>query len=104
MNEYITTGLVGAATAAISTLVTWLTTRRQYMADIRKRDAETEGDTIDNYTNMLLFYQKLCDDSNERLENLLRKYNEVLAECEKLRAEQEVLKRKIEELQSKQRK
>ncbi len=100
MENYITTGIVGAATAAISTIVTWLTTRRQYMADIRKRNFESDGDNIENYNKMLAFYQKLCDDSNERLEALLRKYNELLAECERLRSEQEVLKRQIDALQN----
>lgn len=100
MDDYITTGVVGAATAAISTLVTWLSTRRQYLADVRKKDAEAEDGKIGNYDRMLAFYQKLCDDISARQEALLRKCDELRVENAKLREGQEALRRRVTQLQS----
>lgn len=100
MEDYLMTGLVGAGTAAISTLVTWLTTRRQYMADVKKRETEAEENYIGNIQRTMDFYQKLCDDTNERLQRVLEDNAKLRMEVDTLKTNQLKLMTEIRRLKN----
>lgn len=98
MEEYITTAIVGAGTAAISTFVTWVSTKRQYLADVKKRETEAEENYIANIQRTMDFYQKLCDDTNARLQRVLDDNAKLRAEVETLKARQQTLMAEVERL------
>lgn len=61
MEQEIITALVGTGSAAISSFVTWLLSRRQQNADI-------DNTVIEGMQKSLEFYEKLSDDTKKRLE------------------------------------
>lgn len=61
MEQEIITAMVGTGSAAISSFVTWLLSRRQQNADI-------DNTVIEGMQKSLEFYEKLSDDTKKRLE------------------------------------
>lgn len=66
-NEIITT-LVGTGSAAISSFITWLLSRRKQNADI-------DNTVIEGMQKSLEFYEKLSDDTKKRLEEAVEERN-----------------------------
>lgn len=64
------TAVVGAIAAAISSIVTYILTKRKY-------NAEVDSKVIENLQHSLDFYKTLCDDNSKKLEEY-RKENEQL--------------------------
>lgn len=58
---YIT--IAGGLSSVITAIITHYLTRRKYMAD-------ADGTIIDNMSDALDFYRKLCDDNKDRLDSL----------------------------------
>lgn len=102
MDDYIITAAVGAATAAVSSLVTWLTARRREMADIRKSDAEAVGEHFETYNKMLEFYKDISDDNSRRLDELQESLRSLRDENERLRGENAALRSEVAMLRHRQ--
>lgn len=84
MSDLLTV-IVGLVSAFGSSLVTWIFARRKY-------NSEVDGNVIDNMQKSLDFYEKLSDDTQNRL-------NTVLEENKELREENKVLKEKVSSLE-----
>lgn len=100
MEEYVVTAIVGAAASAISTFVTWVSTKRKYLADVKKREAEVDNDHIANIQRTMEFYQKLCDDTNARLQLVLEDNAKLRIEVDALKCNQQKLIAEISVLRS----
>lgn len=81
----------GILAGTISSVVTWLLTRRKY-------NSEVENGNIQNMQESLEFYVKLADDYKKRLTAEIDSHNAEVAELKKENAE---LKREIREQEKK---
>lgn len=77
MNDAVLTSLLGLGTAAAGAFVTYLTTRRKYNAEVRNAEADNHNKEIEHYGAMLDFYQKLLDDNNRRLSEMIEENNKL---------------------------
>ena len=66
----IITGIVGLSTTIISSLVTWLFSRKKY-------NAEVNHDEIDNMKESLKFYKELSESNQKILSEILVKSEEL---------------------------
>ena len=100
--EIIVTSVIGVICTALSSLVTWLFTRRKY-------NTEVEHNSIENMEGSLEFYEKLSASNNKILEEVLKKSEELaksnvelLIEVQNLRAQvgilTEILKSEVNNL------
>ena len=78
MNSVLVTALIGVVTTFSSSLITWFFTRRKY-------NSEVDNNLIQNMQSSLEFYQKLSDDNRERLEEVLKRNDDLDAEVKELR-------------------
>ena len=72
------TGLIGLMSTIISGWVTWFFTRKKY-------NAEVDQTLVQNMKESLDFYKKLSDDNRSRLEQVLKRNDELEQEVKKLR-------------------
>jgi hypothetical protein len=97
--EIIVTSVIGVICTALSSLVTWLFTRRKY-------NTEVEHNSIENMEGSLEFYEKLSASNNKILAEVLKKSEELaksnvelLIEVQNLRAQigilTEILKNEV---------
>lgn len=86
MIDVIVTGAVGLVSTIVGSVVSWLTAKKKY-------NAEVDSTIIENIQKSLDFYIKLADDNQRRLEDVLKR-NEYL---EKRDAEIEKKNDKLEE-------
>jgi hypothetical protein len=97
--EIIVTSVIGVICTALSSLVTWLFTRRKY-------NTEVEHNNIENMEGSLEFYEKLSASNNKILAEVLKKSEELaksnvelLIEVQNLRAQigilTEILKNEV---------
>lgn len=70
MTEVIITGAVGMATTIVSGIVSWLSAKKKY-------NAEVDSTLIQNIQNSLEFYKNLVDDNTRRLEDVLERNKEL---------------------------
>ena len=100
--EIIVTSVIGVICTALSSLVTWLFTRRKY-------NTEVEHNSIENMEGSLEFYEKLSASNNKILAEVLKKSEELaksnvelLIEVQNLRAQigilTEILKSEVNNL------
>lgn len=100
--EIIVTSVIGVICTALSSLVTWLFTRRKY-------NTEVEHNSIENMEGSLEFYEKLTASNNKILAEVLKKSEELaksnvelLIEVQNLRAQigilTEILKSEVNNL------
>ena len=100
--EIIVTSVIGVICTALSSLVTWLFTRRKY-------NTEVEHNSIENMEGSLEFYERLSASNNKILSEVLKKSEELaksnvelLIEVQNLRAQigilTEVLKNEVDNL------
>ena len=85
--EIIVTSVIGVICTALSSLVTWLFTRRKY-------NTEVEHNNIENMEGSLEFYERLSASNNKILAEVLEKSEklaqtnvELLVEVQNLRAQ-----------------
>lgn len=86
MIDVIVTGAVGLMSTIIGSIVSWLTAKKKY-------NAEVDSTIIENIQKSLDFYIRLADDNQRRLEDVLKR-NEYL---EKRDADIEKKNDKLEE-------
>jgi hypothetical protein len=70
MIDVIITGVVGLISSIISGVVSWLTAKKKY-------NAEVDSTIIENLQKSLDFYEKLVNDNTRRLDDVLKR-NEAL--------------------------
>lgn len=68
LEQEIITALVGTGSAAISSCVTWLLSRKKQNADI-------DNAVIEGMQKSLEFYENLSDDTKKRLEEAVKERN-----------------------------
>ena len=76
--DVIITGLIGFISTIISGWVTWFFTRKKY-------NAEVDQTLVQNMKESLDFYKKLSDDNRDRLQEVLKRNDELEEEIKKLR-------------------
>lgn len=91
MNDLIISGIVTVVTTTVSSVVTYLVTKKKYKVEV-------ETTTISNMDDSLEFYKKLSDDTNKRLDDILKKNNELIASNESLGKEVKQLKETVDDL------
>ena len=69
-SSIIITPIVTVICSALTSLVTWLLSRRKY-------NSEVEHNNIENMEDSLSFYEKLSDSNNKILQEILDKYEKV---------------------------
>lgn len=98
--DLIVTSIIGVVCTGLSSLITWLLTRRKY-------NTEVDHNSIENMEGSLEFYEKLTASSNKILAEVLEKSEklaqsnvELLIEVQNLRAQigilTEVLKNELD--------
>ena len=76
--DVIITGLIGFISTIVSGWVTWFFTRKKY-------NAEVDQTLVQNMKESLDFYKKLSDDNRDRLQEVLKRNDELEQEIKKLR-------------------
>ena len=76
--DVIITGLIGFISTIVSGWVTWFFTRKKY-------NAEVDQTLVQNMKESLDFYKKLSDDNRDRLQEVLKRNDELEEEIKKLR-------------------
>lgn len=76
--QVIVTGIVGLITTVASGFVSWLFAKKKY-------NAEVDSNVIENMKQSLEFYIKLSDDNKERLEEALKRNENLEREMIQLR-------------------
>ena len=78
MNTAIIIALIGLFTTVSSSVITWFLTRKKY-------NSEVDQNLIQNMKESLDFYRQLSDDNRSRLEEVLKRNDELEEEVKKLR-------------------
>lgn len=76
--QVLVTGMVGLITTITSAFVSWLFAKKKY-------NAEVDSNVIENMQKSLDFYTKLSDDTKERLEETLKRNENLEREVNQLR-------------------
>ena len=72
------TGCIGLITTIVSGWASWFITRKKY-------NAEVDQTLVQNMKSSLDFYKQLSDDNRERLQEVLKRNDELEEEIKKLR-------------------
>lgn len=78
MYTEIIIAIIGVISTVISSVVTWFISKRKY-------NAEVDNTVIDSMQKSLEFYKQLSDDNKERLDNLLKRNDQLEDEVAELR-------------------
>lgn len=70
MIDVIVTGAVGLVSTVIGSIVSWLTAKKKY-------NAEVDSTIIENLQKSLDFYEKLVNDNTRRLDEVLKRNEEL---------------------------
>lgn len=84
--------IIIAGIGVISVVVTHLLDRRKLKAEIAKLSTEVQGDTIGNMDKSLEFYEKWVDNTNKRLDEVLKNQDRLMNENVSLRNELNTVK------------
>ena len=76
--EILITGLVGLISSILTGWASWFITRKKY-------NAEVDQTLVQNMKSSLDFYKQLSDDNRERLQEVLKRNDELEEEIKKLR-------------------
>lgn len=93
MEDILITGGVGLASTIISSIITWALARKKY-------NSEVDNQLIKNMNESLEFYKKLSDDNKVRLEEVLKRNDELEKRDERLEEEVKLLKTQMFNLMS----
>ena len=78
MSAEIIIALIGIFSTVLSSWTTWFFTRKKY-------NSEVDQNLIQNMKESLDFYRQLSDDNKSRLEEVLKRNDELEQEVKKLR-------------------
>lgn len=76
--EILITGCIGLITTLVSGWASWFFTRRKY-------NTEVDNNLINNMQESLDFYMKLSDDNKERLEEVLKRNEQLESELDAIK-------------------
>lgn len=76
--DVLITGAVGIVSSIISAWTSWFFARKKY-------NSEVDNNLIENMQNSLNFYKQLSDDNRKRLEDVLKRNEELDKEIQDLR-------------------
>lgn len=76
--EILITGCIGLITTFVSGWISWFFTRKKY-------NTEVDNNLINNMQESLDFYMKLSDDNKERLEEVLKRNEQLESELDALK-------------------
>ena len=76
--EILITGLIGLISSIVTGWASWFLTRKKY-------NAEVDQTLVQNMKASLDFYKQLSDDNRERLQEVLKRNDELEEEIKKLR-------------------
>ena len=76
--EILITGLVGLISSILTGWASWFITRKKY-------NAEVDQTLVQNMKSSLDFYKQLSDDNRDRLQEVLKRNDELEQEVKKLR-------------------
>lgn len=91
MDTVIITTLISALSAGLSSVVTWLLSKRKY-------NSEVDNSNIKNMQDSLQFYVTLADDYKSRLEEEIQSHK---AEVEELKKENAEMRKELKEQETK---
>lgn len=74
----IIVGLIGVLSTVVSSFVTFILTKKKY-------NAEVDASVIQNLKESLEFYRKLSDDNKQRLDDILKRNEQLEDEVKELR-------------------
>lgn len=74
----VITGIIGIITSVASAWTSWFFTRKKY-------NSEVDQNIIHNMKDSLEFYKQLSDDNKERLDNMIKRNDELEDEIKDLR-------------------
>lgn len=80
MNPEITIALIGVFSTVIGSWTSWFFARKKY-------NTEVDSNLIENMRKSLEFYMKLSDDNKERLEEALKRNDQLQHEVTELRTQ-----------------
>lgn len=80
MNPEITIALIGVFSTVIGSWTSWFFARKKY-------NTEVDSNLIENMQKSLEFYMKLSDDNKERLEEALKRNDQLQSEVTELRTQ-----------------
>lgn len=83
--EFNWTEITLAIIAIAASVITHKLDKKKHRVEIAKLTAETTSDNIDNMDKSLDFYEKLAENTNKRLDQVLEKQEEIIKENETLR-------------------
>lgn len=84
--------IIIAGIGVISVIVTHFLERRRSKAEIAKISTEVQGDTIGNMDKSLEFYEKWVDNTNKRLDEVLKNQDRLMGENISLKNELNTVK------------
>lgn len=85
MESGILLALIGIGEAILTSIVTFLLTRRKYKTEVQGGQIENTGHEIDNKHNDLDFYIKLANDNKEKLKELSQENRDLRKEMAEMR-------------------
>lgn len=91
MDGTIVTVIIGAICTGLTSLITWLLSKRKYQTEV-------EHNSIENMDNSLSFYERLSDSNNKILAEILNKYEEISKSNLELLSEIQTLKAQVDTL------
>lgn len=74
----IIVGLIGVLSTVVSSFITFILTKKKY-------NAEVDASVIQNLKESLEFYRKLSDDNKQRLDDILKRNEQLEDEVKELR-------------------
>lgn len=78
MEDVVIPGIVGLVTSTVSSFVTWVLARKKY-------NSEVDNNLIENMQKSLEFYKQLSDDNKARLDEVLKRNDQLEDEINDLR-------------------
>lgn len=84
--------IIIAGIGVISVVITHFLERRRSKAEVAKISTEVQGDTIGNMDKSLDFYEKWVDNTNKRLDEVLKNQDRLMNENVSLRNELNTVK------------
>jgi chromosome segregation ATPase len=93
--------LITIFSALGAAVIAWVLSRKKSQAEVRKITAEAVQIEIGNARAVINFWKETAESLTLKLDNLSRKCDELIIELELVRTENEQLKKKLDQVQSK---
>ena len=87
----------------VSSIVTYFTTRKKYLKEIEYLETDNFAKVVEQYQSIVNDFAKRYENSEQRYNDLITKYNEVMDCNLKLQSEIQTLKIQIRKLQKDER-